>query len=359
MADRSEDTFLIYDITESRFIYANASFEEIMKRSCEQLLNDPGSMLEAIHPEDQQVAIKVFQNLLRKTSNTLLDFRILRPDNTERWIRLKIYPVFDGKKIKYLTGIMEDDTARKVGIFSMQKLNGWKDSILEILAHDLRGPIGLVKTLTSAIERQLEGNEKNDILKWTKMIRDISHRNIELIQSLIKKETLDSSGVEVSKERVDLVWEIGEVMKIYKSSSNDTSKQFEFTWSQEAIYAQVDSMKFAQIINNLVSNAIKFSAQNGIIKVNIEKLEKTCLITVSDNGIGIPKSMQPILFNKYTKAGRKGFDGQESVGLGMWIVKLFAEAHGGTVWFESEENKGTTFYVEIPLGEVEELAGEV
>ena len=159
-------------------------------------------------------------------------------------------------------------------------------------------------------------------------------------------------------ERVDLVWEIEEVMKIYKSSAAEAQKQFEFTASQEAIYAQVDSMKFAQIINNLVSNAIKFTGTDGLIKVKIEKLEKTALISVSDNGIGIPKSMQPLLFKKYSPAGRKGVDGQESVGLGMWIVKLFTEAHGGTVWFESEENAGTTFYVEIPLGKVEELINQ-
>lgn len=107
-------------------------------------------------------------------------------------------------------------------------------------------------------------------------------------------------------------------------------------------------MKFLQIINNLVSNAIKFTRENGQITVQLEKLEKTALITVADNGIGIPKSLHPILFNKYTKAGRKGVDGEESFGLGMWIVKSLTEAHKGRVWFESEEGKGSKFYVEIP-----------
>ena len=113
-------------------------------------------------------------------------------------------------------------------------------------------------------------------------------------------------------------------------------------------FAEVDSMKFMQIINNLVSNAIKFTHDNGIIKVHLEKLEKSVLLSVYDNGIGIPKSIQPILFDKYTNAGRKGIDGEQSIGLGLWIVKSVTQAHGGRVWFETKERKGTKFFVEIP-----------
>lgn len=350
MIEQSDETFLIYDVAAARFIYANPSFETITKRSLEQLLNEPSSLMKSIHPEDQELAKKVFKHLLRKKTSTLLDFRIVRPDHTERWIRLKTYPIMGDKKIEYLTGIMEDDSARKASILNMQKVNGWKDSILEILAHDLRGPISIVKMLASAIEQQLDGNDNKEIHKWTKMIEEISRRNIQLIHTLVKKESLDTAGVAVNKERKDLVWEIAEVMKIYDNSQRNTQKQFEFTYSHDAIYAQIDSMRFLQIINNLVSNAIKFTRADGIIKVHIERLEHSALITVTDNGIGIPPRLQPKVFNKYTEAGRSGVDGQESIGLGMWIVKSFTEAHGGRVWLESVEGEGTSIYVEIPRG---------
>lgn len=357
MIEQSDETYLIYNIAESRFIYANASYEDITKRSREQLLNDHSSMIEAIHPEDQELAKKVFKHLLRKRTSTILDFRIIRPDKSERWVRVKIYPIIQGKKIEYLIGIMEDDSVRRTSILNMQNINGWKDSVLEILAHDLRGPIGIVKMLASAIDQKLEGNTNKEIHKWTQMIEEISKRNIQLIHTLVKKESLDTAGVEVIKERIDLVWEIAEVMKIYVNSQKDALKQFEFTHSHEKIYAMVDSMKFLQIINNLVSNAIKFTGDDGEIKVHIEKLEQSALISVSDNGVGIPRKLQPKVFNKYTEAGRKGVDGQESIGLGMWIVKTFTEAHGGSVWLESKEGKGTTVYIEIPKG-YEELEEE-
>lgn len=355
MMDQSEETFMIYKISENRFIYTNPSFERLTNKNPELLLQNPVALVGIIHPEDRALAKKVFKNLLRKRTSTLLDFRILRPDQSEKWIRIKVYPILDGKQIEYLTGVMEDDSFRKSSFLNMEKVNGWKDSILEILAHDLRGPISTVAMLTSAIDQKVEGAEKQQILNWTKTIREISERNIKLIHSLLRKESLDTIAAQVNKERIDLVWEIGEVMKIYINAELETARHFEFTHSQDKIFAQIDSMKFLQIINNLVSNAIKFTNVNGLIRVHIEKLEKSALITVSDNGIGIPKNLQPLIFHKYTEAARQGQDGQETVGLGMWIVKSFTEAQGGRVWFESEEDKGTKIYLELPLGELEEM----
>lgn len=349
MLEVSDEAFLAYNITEGCFTFANPAFERITKKSRKQLFNEPGSMIELIHAEDQDLAKRRFMQLLRKRTGTLLDFRILRPDETERWVRLKVYPIIRGEKVVFLMGIMEDDTARKLSILNMQKINGWKDSTLEILAHDLRGPIGIVKMLTSAIDQRLGKKEDLTVLKWTRMIRDISEKNIQLIQALIQKESLETAGVQTSLETFNLVTEVSEVMKIYTDAEQTTPRHFKFTSSDDVILGSVDSMKFVQIINNLISNAIKFTSDNGDIHVHLEKLEETVVITVSDNGIGIPKRLQPLLFTKYTEAGRQGVDGQDSVGLGMWIVKLFTEAHGGRVWVESEENRGCKIYVEIPL----------
>lgn len=230
----------------------------------------------------------------------------------------------------------------------MQKVNGWKNSNLEILSHDLRGPIGTVQMLSSVISKKLPENK--EVQKLAQMIEDISKRNITLIQNLLTRETLDTAEVELSLERLDVVWEMHQAMDIYIEAQNTIQKNISFTHSHDHIFAEIDSMKFLQILNNLVSNANKFTEDNGCIKVHVEQLEKTFLITVSDNGIGIPKSLQPVLFKKYTKAGRVGLKGQESIGLGMWIVKTLTEVHKGKLWFESEPKKGSTFYVEIPLG---------
>jgi two-component system sensor histidine kinase VicK len=347
MTDKSDEVTFIFDPATGLFQYINAAFERVTKRKCAELLENPKIFFTIIHKEDVKDTKSRMKFLLKKKTNSLLDFRIMSADKNEKWIRVKVYPIIAGNKIKYITGTAEDDTVRIAGVLNMQKVNAWKNSTLEIISHDLRGPIGTIQILASLIAKKLQGNQ--EIGQLTKMITDISKRNITLIETLLKRETLDTAKVEISKERLDVVWEVHQAMDIYIKAQKNLEKQIGYTYSHEKIFAEVDSMKFLQIINNLVSNAIKFTKKDGNIKINIDKLETTFLITLTDDGIGIPKSLQPVLFNKYTRAGREGLHGEESVGLGMWIVRSLTEAHGGKVWFESEAKKGTTFYVEIPL----------
>lgn len=348
MTDQADEICFIFDVTEKCFQYVNGAFETVARRPRKELFDHPQLLFKIIDKEDRPYVRQRLKFLLTHKGSSLLDFRICRPDETERWIRLKVYPILEGAKVAFLAGIAEDDTARKSSIFNMQKINGWKDANLEILSHDLRGPIGTVQMLSSIIARKLP--ENLEVQKLAQGIEDISKRNIILIQNLLSREGIDTAGVEISKERLDVVWEIHQALDIYMLSQENIKRIITFTHSHDQIYAEVDSMKFLQVINNLVSNAIKFTSEHGNISVHIEMLEQTFLVTVQDDGVGIPKKLQPILFRKYTKAGRTGMAGEESIGLGMWIVKTLTEAHGGKVWFETEIKKGTKFYVEVPYG---------
>ena len=118
--------------------------------------------------------------------------------------------------------------------------------------------------------------------------------------------------------------------------------------SKERIFAEIDEDKFMQVINNLISNSLKFTPKNGNIDVYLTESKKQVLITVADNGIGIPKKYHATLFEKFTNARRNGLNGEQSTGLGMSIIKTIIEWHKGKIWFDSEENKGTTFYIELP-----------
>lgn len=348
MTDQSDEICFVFDTREKCFQYVNGAFETVTNRQSKELFDRPKLLFKIVHKEDLPYVRQSFKFLLTKKEPSMLDFRICRPDKSERWIRMKVYPVIRDDQVAFLSGIAEDDTARKTSIFNMQKINGWKDANLEILSHDLRGPIGTVQMLSSIISRKIPENA--EVGKLTEMIEEISRRNIKLIRNLLSRESIETASVEISKERLDVVWEIHQALDIYLSAQENLKRTIRFSHSHEKVFAEVDSMKFLQVINNLVSNAIKFTEDDGTIKVHIERLEKTFLVTIQDDGLGIPKSLQPILFHKYTQAGRKGVDGEESVGLGMWIVKTLTEAHGGKVWFDTEVRKGTTFYVEIPYG---------
>lgn len=125
-------------------------------------------------------------------------------------------------------------------------------------------------------------------------------------------------------------------------------KQFHITASGPSVYIEVDEMKFMQVLNNLVSNSIKFTYDNGNISLHVEEEQENILITIADDGIGIPAEYQSVLFDKFTKARRPGLRGEKSTGLGMSIVKTIIELHQGKIWFDSAEKKGSRFYIQIP-----------
>ena len=175
---------------------------------------------------------------------------------------------------------------------------------------------------------------------------------MQLIQDFMKQEFLESINIELIKRRVDLVQTIRESIEEYQLTEEKTGKTFRFRTSSEPIYMYLDDYKFMQAINNLISNAIKFTPDGGEIVVDVEdkekEKEKAVLITIADTGIGIPEKYHATLFEKFTRARRTGIKGEPSVGLGMSIVKTIVEWHQGKIWFQSQENKGTTFYLEVP-----------
>lgn len=348
IGDQSEDIYFIYDLDTNQFNYLNAAFDLVWKISSQDMLKNQSLIMDTVFAEDKQHVLDTYHKFLEVKSKETLNFRIVWPTKIDRWLRLKVYPIVQKDTVRYVAGIVEDESARVKIIFNMQKVNARKDSALEILAHDLRGPIGIVQNLASLIEKKLPAKENKQINEWTALIKKTCKRNIDLIRDLINQEFLESAEIEISKERIDVVGEINEVIYNYQKSQENIAKVFKLTFSHDKIYAQADSTKFMQIMNNLISNALKFTPEGGIIQIHIHKKKDTVLITVNDNGIGIPEALQPLLFDKFTRAKRTGLKGEESLGLGMSIIKTMVELHNGKIWFESTENKGTTFFVELP-----------
>lgn len=342
----SEEVYFTYNLKEKRLEYLNPAFEKITCLESELVLHNPRLLFVIIHKDDHIYLRDKLESIVNEKHPSAVSFRIIREDGQQRWIKLNIYPIVTDENVCYLTGLGEDDTPRRASLLNMDKFTAWQGASLEILAHDLRAPIGSIKMLAAIIAKKLHDNL--EVVKLTAMIEKIAQKNINLIQSLLQREQLLTEALEIKTERLDAVCEINQAIAMYIESEENLQKHISFTYSQGKIYAELDSLKFLQVINNLVSNAIKFTNEYGNITIHLEKLENTFLLSVQDDGIGIPKNLQPYLFQKYTEAGRTGVNGQESVGLGMWIVKSVVEEHHGKIWFESTEGSGSTFYVEIP-----------
>jgi two-component system sensor histidine kinase VicK len=348
IGNQSENVYFLFDVEQQSFKYLNSSFIKIWKVPVENFLNKPSLILNTIHKDEKKDVYefcKAFKEHKRKNS---IDFRILLPDKQESWVSLTLYPIQKGGNFRYAAGVVVDESLRKKNEFQMLKINAKKDAMLEILSHDLTGPIGIVQMMASAISKSVREEDNEQVAKWSMVIQDICQRNIKLIRELVNQEFLESSQMALILERVDLVWEINETLNIYKNAESEILKTFIFNCEEEKLYVNIDSLKFMQVINNLISNAIKFTNEKGIITVELKKLQDSILCTVADNGIGIPEKYMPNLFDKFTPARRVGLKGEDTLGLGMSIIQLIVNLHQGKVWCESEEGKGTKFFVEIP-----------
>ena len=220
--------------------------------------------------------------------------------------------------------------------------------MLHILAHDLAGPLAMIQNLSGALAEEAKPYGSPALDKLIDLIERTSEHGIMLIKDLTSQEFLESTGVDLVRRRANIAAQIEEVMEQYQQSERKIAKTFRFVSASQDIYIQFDDLKLMQAINNLISNAIKFTPEGGNITVSLEEEKETVLIKVKDDGVGIPKQYHATLFDKFTNARRPGLDGEPSTGLGMSIIRTIVAWHKGHIWFESAEGKGTTFYIELP-----------
>lgn len=348
VGELSEDVYFIYDQNSAVFSYINAACVSVLQMTPAVLQGNPELLFDVVHPEDRSYVLDFLEHALKSSKSGKIEFRILVPENLKKYILLEIFPLEKTRNSHLIAGTAVDITTTKSNILYAEKINARKNSTLEILAHDLKGPIGMISMMAGAIQKISQQKGDETLSQYVDLIQSLCIRNIDLIRDLVNQEFLESTEVDLRKERSDIVWGLSDVLEQYKKSSDIILKKFNFNSSAEKLYIEMDALKLMQVFNNLISNAIKFTPDNGVISVDILEQEDAVLVKVSDNGIGIPEELHPYLFDKFTRARRKGLRGEVAVGLGMSIIKTIVELHAGRIWFESAKDKGSTFYIEVP-----------
>lgn len=260
--------------------------------------------------------------------------------------KLKEAELYRIKNIALLEAQNENEQQKE----NLIKLNQSKDTILNIVSHDLKNSIGSIQSALELIEYEKPDDK---LKKYLRIIKDASGNAIKLV-----KDILEASQIEMLDfELVLNAFEINSLILSYKhqlqSLSIGKNIQIVFDLCNEPLNCAINTDKFWQIIHNLISNAIKFSHAYNKVIIKTQMLTINDLsyaeISVIDYGIGIPKDKIPYLFEKFSKAGRKGTSGENSTGLGLSIVKRLVELHSGIISFKTEETKGTEFIIQLPI----------
>lgn len=348
-----DQIFFIYNIASKRIEYINSALTQVTGKSKENINDELPSFISMVHPDDRQFVAAQVEQVLDGVQRKKFEFRIILNEYSTKWVLAQIYLIEKNKKRHAIAGVVEDITIQKQNEENANTFSIKKNAVLEILAHDLTGPIGIMQNIATLIQAQSEDNPR--IQEYSSLIEQICKRNIAMIRDLIHTEYLASSEIELTMERIELVDRTGVFIDNYKRSEDKLAKTFTLTANRDKIFAVVDEIKFSQVINNIVSNAIKFTPDGGSISIHLEEQENHIVISIKDTGIGIPQEVQPFLFDRFTKARRAGLKGEETTGLGMSITKKLVELHNGKIWFDSKENQGTTFFIQIPKATVSQL----
>jgi len=218
-----------------------------------------------------------------------------------------------------------------------------KNEILGIVAHDLRNPLTAIRTIVTLMKSDVTLNAD-------------SHDNLEMIQTSCDRATsIINDLIESAHNEKDAVFDIEQVelnqylLKIVDDWVKNTTGQANILYygTDYPIYTHINMEKMHRVMDNLISNAIKFSGKNDRVEIRLRDTEGGIFIDVKDFGLGIPEELLPFIFDRFSRASRKGMRGEESVGLGLSIVKQIVEKHGGDIKVYSTEKLGATFSINI------------
>jgi two-component system sensor histidine kinase VicK len=279
---------------------------------------------------------------------------LVRKDGSWIWCSVTSILFKDGGDTLGYT-ILEDISGRKATEVRLKKVYDAQEAIMHTVAHDLKNPIHTIKTLSRFLQKQTEKQPAvpapENSLQYISMINEACEKAYRIIEDLLLVGELESSGYSLPRQNTDLSAFLQSQVALFGVAAQQKGVAIQVQLPIEPVFATVHPQKLARVIDNLLSNAVKFTHPGGQITLSLQQEANKVILKVRDNGVGIPQSLQGSVFEKFTKANRSGTEGETTTGLGLFIAKQIVEWHNGKIWLESREGEGTTFYVELPLGE--------
>lgn len=356
--EQSPAIILITD-TKGSIEYVNPKFTEITGYTFDEVRGVNPKILKSGHTSDEQY------KTLWKTINSGREWRgefLNKKKNGEvYWEHAFISPIIneEGKILNYLA-VKEDITERKKLLSDLieakqkaEEMNKIKSYFFANMSHELRTPfvgiLGYSELLSESLQNPEEKEMAHQILRSSKRLTDT-------LNKILNVTRIEFDNLEIKTQNFDICKLISGIIVLYSTSAQLKSTTINAICSAQSIIVNTDPKILEDVLNNLVSNAIKFTENGSItlsIDVSTESDSKHLIIKVKDTGIGIPKEKQDIVWHEFRQASEGFSRSFEGTGLGLTISKKYIKTLGGEIYLESEEGIGTTFTITIPINKVE------
>jgi signal transduction histidine kinase len=234
----------------------------------------------------------------------------------------------------------------------LKAANQEKNEFLGIAAHDLKNPLSGIKMLSKILQEQSDSLTPEDIRDMTGEILLSSARMFDLITNLLDVNALETGGVVLKPNHFDVDELLSAIGESYQDAARTKSITIHHTPPHEPLVVYADMTATRQVLDNLISNAVKYSPHGKSVHLMGYALGDAAVVSVRDEGPGLTDDDKRQLFGKFTRLSARPTGGEHSTGLGLSIVKTLVDRMGGRVRCESEQGKGATFVVELPLAKL-------
>lgn len=358
LTENIREVFFLTTPDFSQMIYISPVYQEVWGRSTKSLYEQPSSWLESIHPEDRDRVTQALHKQSLGEANFQEEYRIVRPDGSVRWMGVRAFPVVNEAGITIrIAGIAEDITERQrvqaelLNALAQEKeLSDLKSRFITVTSHEFRTPLTTIHSSAELLEHyRHKWSDEKQLMHLHRIQTSVKYMT-KLLNDVLILGKADAGKLILTPELIDLKQFCFTLIKdlqlnYYDSLTFTINCEWKSTLNPEKI--NLDKQLLQQIVENVLSNAIKYSSPEQAIEINLNGNREQITLEIRDRGIGIPLEDQDRLFEAFHRGTNVGTI--PGTGLGLAIVKRCVDIHQGDIHINSTIGVGTTVTVTLPI----------
>ena len=284
-----------------------------------------------------------YNELLSKTP----EIHLSRRDANDEFVTLRVNFALIRKESGFISGlvaVLHDATEQ-------EKEERERRLFVSNVSHELRTPLTSVKSYLEALD---DGALNEEIApNFIKVSLDETNRMMRMISDLLALSRIDNKSTQLDVEMTNFTAFMTYILNRFdqiKSQETNPGKFYEIIrdYPVNSIWVEIDTDKMTQVVDNILNNAIKYSPDGGQITVSMKTTDSQLIVSISDQGLGIPKKDLPLIFDRFYRVDKARSRAQGGTGLGLSIAKEIVKQHNGFIWAKSEYGKGSTFTIVLP-----------
>lgn len=348
LAVENASDFIIIANAGGSIIYVNEAVKYITGYAKKEIIGKKAGLVWGAST-DPKFYRNLYKTVALEKKNFTGEFMSRKKTGEKYYTKIRVSPVLDSdKNVMFFVGIETDITEEK-------EIDRAKTEFVSVASHELRTPLANMSLSLEMILSGVAGEITSEQKKYLKGVyRDIEGMS-ELINALLNVSRIELRTMIINPEPTNLPDIAASVAKEFSARIKSKDLKLKMHYDKLLPVIEIDRNLMRIILQNLISNAIKYTPLGGSIIVEIKKQQSSALIAVSDTGCGIPADERHKIFTKMFRARNALNSKNDGVGLGLYIVSSIVGQFRGKIWFESEEGKGTVFYVSIPLGGMKQI----